>query len=559
MARNETAGRLNREQNPPPGEMPGYNPQFYDESGHAVDVTEKNPFPSALYNKTESGIWLPVSSSNPIHTKDNEAKGATNQIKQTIDNLTESQKLKTNDAGTQGKIDQLKQSIDDLNENQKNINKKINVLAGDKAIYGVRWNKVSSPTMIRTDEAQGLVANAGIDGQSVTNDFDNLPIWGEMGEVTDDIGNTFVKIPKFYIQKKSGKGFYVLRISKHHHTGFYLPWIFWDFNNNKELDYALIGKYEGFVEDVRLTSKAGVHPTVEQNIVEFRGYATENGPGYQQNDIHMIDALQALFFIEFATLNTQSIMQGHVSANYSNNHTVTVAESNANRAIVSNSTASGYEAGQTIGIGVNNYSNSVTGTSRLITKVESYDSSNTAIYFDGDPVSTSVGDVIANRSVITGFSSEILASSGTVNANDGWNGISYRGIENPYGNIYEWIDGVNINSHQAWVARNADDYASNVFAKPYEKLGYVNHDANGYVKEMGYDANHPYAEFPIEVGAGTSTYYADYYYQNTGQRVARFGGYWSTGSSAGLSLWNFTSTSSNRSATSGGRLLKKPL
>lgn len=559
MAKNNVQGRLNREQNPPPGEMPGYNPQYYDKDGYAVDVTEDTPFPSALYNKNEAGIWLPVSPSNPIYTKDNESKNATNQIKQTIDNLTENQKLKTDDSATRNKIEQLNNAIDNLAENQKKINKKINIIIGNKSTFGVMWNKTSSPKMTRIDEAEGLEANAGIGGQLVDNDFDNLPIWGEMGEVADDIGNTFIKIPKFYIQKKSGKDFYLLRVSKHHHTGFYLPWIFWDFNNNKELDYALIGKYEGFVDDNHLTSRAGVHPTVEQNIVEFRDYAKANGAGYQLNDIHMIDALQALFFVEFATLDSQAIMRGHVDANYSANHTITVAENDTNRAIVSNSTASGYETGQTIGIGSNQYSNSVTGTSRLITEIETYDSNNTAIYFDGDPVNTSVGNVIANRSVITGFSSEILSSSGTINANDGWNGISYRGIENPYGNIYEWIDGVNINNHQAWVARNADDYASNVFAKPYEKLGYVNHDANGYPREMGYDPNHPYAEFPIRVGGSSSTYYADYYNQNTGQRVARFGGFWGYGSRAGLSFWHLHNASGTRNANSGGRLLKKPL
>ena len=31
------------------------------------------------------------------------------------------------------------------------------------------------------------------------------------------------------------------------------------------------------------------------------------------------------------------------------------------------------------------------------------------------------------------------------------------------------------------------NYTSNVFAHPYEQLGYVNSNANGSVTEMGYD------------------------------------------------------------------------
>ena len=32
-----------------------------------------------------------------------------------------------------------------------------------KAIFGVRWDKTSSPVLIRTDEAVGMTANAGVD------------------------------------------------------------------------------------------------------------------------------------------------------------------------------------------------------------------------------------------------------------------------------------------------------------------------------------------------------------------------------------------------------------
>jgi len=76
---------------------------------------------------------------------------------------------------------------------------------------------------------------------------------------------------------------------------------------------------------------------------------------------------------------------------------------------------------------------------------------------------------------------------------------------------------------------------------------------------MGYDPKNPFAEFPVEVGAGSSTYYSDYYYQNTGQRIARVGGNWAIGSNAGLSCWGLNSTSSDAYVPIGGRLLKKPL
>lgn len=46
-----------------------------------------------------------------------------------------------------------------------------------------------------------MVAAAGIDDEIVSNDFDNVPIFGEISEVVDTLGNVFVRIPKFYIKK----------------------------------------------------------------------------------------------------------------------------------------------------------------------------------------------------------------------------------------------------------------------------------------------------------------------------------------------------------------------
>jgi hypothetical protein len=122
------------------------------------------------------------------------------------------------------------------------------------------------------------------------------------------------------------------------------------------------------------------------------------------------------------------------------------------------------------------------------------------------------------------------------------------------------VDGVNINENQAWVCKDADDYASNLFASPYEELSYTNLNANGYAVEMGLDADLPFAEFPISVTGGeNSKYYCDYYYQYTGQRVAQVGGSWNYGSSAGLSFWALTNSSSSSNVLIGARLLKKAL
>ena len=135
----------------------------------------------------------------------------------------------------------------------------------------------------------------------------------------------------------------------------------------------------------------------------------------------------------------------------------------------------------------------------------------------------------------------------------------YRGIENPFGSVWQFVDGVNINDNQAWICANAVNYASNLFASPYVQLGYVNKNADGYPIELGWDANNPHIMLPVTVGGNTTTYYSDYYYQTTGQRIAVFGGSWNYGALAGLFCWNLAYASSTAYISIGGRLLRKAL
>ena len=133
----------------------------------------------------------------------------------------------------------------------------------------------------------------------------------------------------------------------------------------------------------------------------------------------------------------------------------------------------------------------------------------------------------------------------------------YRGVENPWGSVYQFIDGVNIAAdYQAWVCRTPASYASNLFAAPYVQLGYANANADGYSEVMGFDVANPFAEFPVTLGGASNTYYADYYYRSTGQRIARLGGGWGDGALAGLSAWALDNSSSYASFSLSGRLVQ---
>ena len=430
-------------------------------------------------------------------------------------------------------------------------------------VYGASWDKGAVPTLTRTDDAVGMVANAGIDAGVVQNDFDATPFFASIQEVTDLLGNVFIRIPKVYIRKTDGAGVKTWQICMTKRPGFYLPWCFWDFTNNRELPYIDIGKHKASLgAGSKLESKPNVYPLINTHIVNMRTYARNNNVGgllgYQQLDLHVVDLLQTLFYVEFATLNSQAIMQGFTAGQYAATHLATVAESGANRIIVANAHANLYRVGQTISVGTSQGGNQIF-YGRTITAIDVYDGSNKAITFDGAPVNIAIGNMIYNTGWKNGFSTGIAAKSGSLTANDGKYPCVYRGIESPWGDLWQFVDGININERQSWVAKNAADYASNVFASPYEQLSYVNHNAGGYVTAMGYDADRPFAPIPAAVGGGSTTYYSDLYHQTTGQCIAYVGGYWLSGATAGLSYWSLLDSSGYAGVHLGGRLVRKAL
>ncbi|MCM1440996.1 MAG: hypothetical protein NC131_17610, partial [Roseburia sp.] len=128
-------------------------------------------------------------------------------------------------------------------------------------IYGVDKVGSSNPSALtRTDDAIGL--NVTVGASEITSDFDRCYPYSDMQEVTDEYGNVFIKIPKFYAKiTKNADGTFKHQISGVRYEGF--TTLFVDGEGN-ELDYILVGKYEGSGSLSRVYSKSGA--TVLVNI-----------------------------------------------------------------------------------------------------------------------------------------------------------------------------------------------------------------------------------------------------------------------------------------------------
>jgi hypothetical protein len=438
--------------------------------------------------------------------------------------------------------------------------RKLLLLRNIQKIYGVSWDGGESPTLTRTDSSIGMTANVGVDMTPVSNDFDNADIFKEMTDVTDSFGNVFVRIPKFYIEKTAIGSARTWRISKRPFGNAYLPYCFRN-ATGAILPYVDVGKYNaGLSSGSALTSASGVYPLINKNIVQFRDYAKVNGVHYHQHDVHTQDILQTLFIIEFANLNSQSIMQGWSAGRYVATDLAMLTETSVSKIALPNATAALYAVGQPIGIGSTQGGNQVC-YGRNITSIGVNDDAGTGnryVTFDGDPVNIATGNYFYNVGWKSGFSSGILAKSGSIGSNStGKFPCMYRGIENPWGNVWQFVDGININNNQAWITKYQEDYASNLFASPYEQLSYISGSADGYISQMGHDSNLQFLDLPIVASDANLKYYSDYYYQATGQRIAPVGGLWADGARAGLFCWSLGAASSSAGVSIGGRLLRK--
>ena len=131
--------------------------------------------------------------------------------------------------------------------------------------------------------------------------------------------------------------------------------------------------------------------------------------------------------------------------------------------------------------------------------------------------------------------------------------MSYRGIENFYGNYFKFVDGLNINDRKAYVADS--NFVSDKFTDNYKWSGFTNAGANGTVGDIGVteDCDFTFLGTSINGTANDRGLY-DYYYQGTGARIALFGGYRSNGLVAGAFCWVLVNASSSSSPNSVARL-----
>ena len=167
-------------------------------------------------------------------------------------------------------------------------------------VYGVDGIGLSATTLTRTDDGASFA--------TLTAPSDIYNFFIDNADTTDNFGNHFVKIKKFYVKiTQNGGGSQKWQVSNIQQTGYLLPRYFLDKDGN-ELDYAYYGKYKGYVSNSKLQSISGVVPTYNKTIDNFRTYARANSANYIDTDMFAVFVAQCMFMITYATTNTNSII-----------------------------------------------------------------------------------------------------------------------------------------------------------------------------------------------------------------------------------------------------------
>lgn len=407
-------------------------------------------------------------------------------------------------------------------------------------------------TCTRIAGAKNLTAGADFDkfsmygGRKRCNVSDGGTInayYGDEGYTEDGSnGQVMVYQPKFYYlvcpleydRQETGYGYHLRKanyyVSETQRAGFKLHPAFYDKNGN-EVDYILMSAYEGCIYDTsanaylkndeqvmdaskdKFSSIAGARPAsgISQNLTRpnIEQMAKNRGEGWHSFGIKTASMEQLLMIVEMGMMNLQTaICQGVVNLPWTTGSDTTSSYAGA--------------TGSTASLG--------NGTGRA-TKTTTYEGGKATDY--------------------------------TV---DGKTSICYRGVENFWGNIWKFAYGVNIwgNGKMAggmpYICSDFN-YAEGKNTDNYEGAGFTVTKANGYISAMGYSTKYDWLFMASECLGNSSLPVGDYTYitENlNGYRIARLGGRWANGSTAGGFYWGLYGGVGFRSRDVGGRLVYVP-
>lgn len=356
-------------------------------------------------------------------------------------------------------------------------------------------------------------------------------------------GQVMVFQPAFYykvvplkLEKNSDSGIgYHLRkanyyVSSKPKTGFKLHPAFYDENGNA-INYILFSADEGSMFDV--SAKAYVNDNVDESIT------------YEDGDLLCSVAGKKPISGLRQELGTRPVLESMTNNRGSGWHLETIKATSANQLLMM------VELGMM---------NSQTGIGQGVISISGNNSYNcSSLTGSTADLGSGTGQAVETVNEISGVETA-YTTAGKVS-------VSYRGVENPWGNLWKHIQGINIwgdgsmGGGQPYVADDFN-FSESKNTDNYKPVGFTLPNANGYIKSMGYGSEtYDWLLMPSEIGGTSASPVGDYSYTASnlnGYRIARLGGSWISGAAAGSFIWDGTYGATTNTQNTGGRLLYIP-
>jgi hypothetical protein len=397
------------------------------------------------------------------------------------------------------------------------------------------WNSSASPqsadfspkqiTTIHKNMKRCVINDSGV-VQYYLDPFDStLKADGTAATLTGGDGQVMVEIPKFWVKREKVGTRTTWFVSATSLSGYTVHPAF--VKDGVEVNYRYYSAYDACVYDVSATayigglnwdnnsgagngqavdvtastgdvlaSVSGQFPMVGLQRAEFRTLAANRGSGWRQLDWTLFSAVQLLYLIEFQSFFSQNIT-----------------------------------------------GNGNTGTTYASSSGTQSDSGNS---------SSGKSNVIGNQSTDT--------VTGALSATRGVAYMSYRGIENLYGNIYNFSDGVIINPDGSvsagqgdwWFTNNSADFSDSVKTNMTQITSGAA-TADGFSSAIA-GVDHFFIATSTSGGSSTTFVTDQLYATTTADRILSVGGAAEIGAHAGLFFLNAVDAGSARLRKIGARL-----
>ena len=168
------------------------------------------------------------------------------------------------------------------------------------------------------------------------------------------------------------------------------------------------------------------------------------------------------------------------------------------------------------------------------------------------------GNVDSGSVINTGGTDSMTYHTGRAAGTDGNVAIQYRNIENWWGNVLEWRDGIIFSGANICTYNNPANFADTYNGTGATVRSNTRATSGGWIKAWGHDSSDNSFIYPNTVGGSDTTYVPDLCYYSSGVRGLYVGGYYDSGTDAGPFFLYGYYAPSNTGSGLGSRLQKLP-